>query len=97
MNKSHIAAFQSLICGVRTYVKLGNIEVVLHRAQLPCFIFKKHSQLLQAGSAGVQGEMTRDLLLSTEDPLPSNLLKKKWAGKNSTVQESVQESISEEG
>ncbi len=82
MNKSHIAAFQSLICGIRTYVKLGNTEVGLHRAQLPCFIFKKHSQLLQASSAGVQGEMTRGWLLSTEDPLPFNSLKKKWAGKN---------------
>lgn len=82
MNKSHIAAFQSLICGIRTYVKLGNTEVGLHRAQLPCFIFKKHSQLLQASSAGVQREMTRGWLLSTEDPLPFNSLKKKWAGKN---------------
>ncbi len=72
----------SFICGIRTYVKLGNTEVGLHRAQLPCFIFKKHSQLLQASSAGVQGEMTRGWLLSTEDPLPFNSLKKKWAGKN---------------
>lgn len=51
MNKNHIAAFQCLICG-RTYMKLGDTEVGLHRAQLPCFIFKKHSQLLQASPAG---------------------------------------------
>lgn len=59
MNRSHIAAFQCLICGIRTYVELGNTEVGLHRAQLPGFIFKKHPQLLQASSARVQREMTR--------------------------------------
>lgn len=77
-----VAAFQCLICGVRTYVELGNTEVGLHRAQLPGFIFKEHSQLLQASSAGVQREMTRGWLVSNEDPLPFNLLKMKWAGKN---------------
>lgn len=79
-----VATFQCLICGIRTYVELGNTEVGLHRAQLPGFIFKEHSQLLQASSAGVQREMTRGWLLSNEDSLPFNLLKMKWAGKNSS-------------
>lgn len=79
-------------------MELGNTEVGLYRAQLPGFIFKEHSQLLQASSVRVQREMIRGWLLSNEDPLPFNLLKMKWAGKNgSRKSRSVKEVRGSEG
>jgi len=98
MNKSHNAAFQCLICGIETYVELGNTEVRLHRAQLPGFIFKEHPQLLQASTARVQREMTRGWLVSSEDPFAIQFIEKiKWAGKDgSRKSQSVKEVIGSE-
>lgn len=65
-------------------MKLCNTKIGLHRAQLPRFVFKKHAQLLQAGSVGIQRDMKRGQSLSTSNLLPFNSLKIKLIDTNSS-------------